>query len=296
MKRALVTGACGLVGSECARLLSERGWDVTGIDNDMRRTFFGDEASTLQEVARLGTLPRYQHRWLDIRDRQGVRELLRELNPAFVIHTAGQPSHDRAAAIPYDDFDVNAVGTLNLLVASRDYCPEAPFCFTSTNKVYGDRPNYIPVSELDTRYEYLDSREGVDEKMDIDQCLHFLDQDFGTDTALEPQPGLDLRQQRVHPENVTGGLDLRNDYNIKVFACALDHFDHILVSVFGFDIVHTEGAGFFAPIERAQRFDHLTTRLNFLVGCDSIFQIEKYHVRIGAESLLDHSLIAAGGR
>jgi CDP-paratose 2-epimerase len=174
MKRALVTGSGGLVGSECVRLLSERGWDVTGVDNDMRRTFFGDEASTLQEVARLSNLPGYHHHWLDIRDRHGVRELVQELKPTFIIHTAGQPSHDKAAAIPYDDFDVNSVGTLNLLVAARDYCPEAPFCFTSTNKVYGDRPNYIPVSELDTRYEYLDGREGVDEKMDIDQCLHSL--------------------------------------------------------------------------------------------------------------------------
>jgi CDP-paratose 2-epimerase len=174
MKRALITGSGGLVGSECVRLLSEHGWDVTGVDNDVRRTFFGDEASTREEAARLATLPRYQHRGLDIRDRQGVRELMRETNPAFVIHTAGQPSHERAAAIPYDDFDVNAVGTLNLLVAARDYCPEAPFCFTSTNKVYGDRPNHIPLSELDTRYEYLDRREGVDERMDIDQCLHSL--------------------------------------------------------------------------------------------------------------------------
>jgi CDP-paratose 2-epimerase len=174
MRRALVTGSAGLVGSECVRLLLQRGWDVTGVDNDMRRSFFGDEGSTLQEVARLATLPGYHHRWLDIRDRQGIRELVQELRPAFVIHTAGQPSHDRAATIPYDDFDVNAVGTLNLLVAARDYCPEAPFCFTSTNKVYGDRPNYIPVSELDARYEYRDGREGVDEKMDIDQCLHSL--------------------------------------------------------------------------------------------------------------------------
>jgi CDP-paratose 2-epimerase len=174
VKRALVTGAAGLVGSECVRVLVERGWDVTGVDNDMRRNFFGDEGSTLPEVARLATLPHYHHHSVDIRDRQGVRALVRDVNPTFVIHTAGQPSHDRAAAIPYDDFDINAVGTLNLLVAARDYCPEAPFCFTSTNKVYGDRPNYIPVSELDTRYEYLDGREGIDEQMNIDQCLHSL--------------------------------------------------------------------------------------------------------------------------
>jgi CDP-paratose 2-epimerase len=174
MKRVLVTGAAGLVGSECVRLLSEHGWDVAGIDNDMRRQFFGNEASTRAEVARLETLPQYHHYWLDVRDRESVRNLVRRLKPSFVIHTAGQPSHDKAAAIPYDDFDVNATGTLNMLVAARDYCPEAPFCFTSTNKVYGDRPNYIELCEKDTRYEYADGREGVDESMSIDHCLHSL--------------------------------------------------------------------------------------------------------------------------
>jgi CDP-paratose 2-epimerase len=174
MKRVLVTGSAGLVGSECVRTLSDDGWDVTGIDNDMRRQFFGEEASTRPQVARLETLLNYHHISLDIRDRDGVRELLRALRPSFIIHTAGQPSHDRAAAIPYDDFDVNAGGTLNLLVAARDYCAEAPFCFTSTNKVYGDRPNAVPVTEFPTRYEYLDHREGIDESMSIDQSLHSL--------------------------------------------------------------------------------------------------------------------------
>lgn len=94
--------------------------------------------------------------------------------PDFIIHAAAQPSHDKAASIPYDDFDVNAVGTLNILTAARDYCAESPICFTSTNKVYGDRPNYLPLKELETRYDYADGRDGIDETMSIDNCLHSL--------------------------------------------------------------------------------------------------------------------------
>jgi CDP-paratose 2-epimerase len=118
--------------------------------------------------------PSYRHCDLDIRDRQGVRELFEEQRPGFIIHTAAQPSHDRAASIPYEDFDVNAVGTLNLLVAARDFCPESPFCFTSTNKVYGDRPNDLELVELDKRYDYGGGLDGIDESMSIDQCLHSL--------------------------------------------------------------------------------------------------------------------------
>ncbi|MBA3915032.1 MAG: NAD-dependent epimerase/dehydratase family protein [Acidobacteriales bacterium] len=175
MLRALITGSGGLVGSECTRLLCESGWEVTGVDNDMRREFFGREGSTLHEVSRLQSMfPGYEHCAMDIRDRSGVRDLIASRKPSFIIHTAGQPSHDRAAAIPYDDFDVNAVGTLNLLVAARDYCSGSPFCFTSTNKVYGDRPNELPLIELEKRFEYADAREGIDETMSIDQCTHSL--------------------------------------------------------------------------------------------------------------------------
>lgn len=173
MRRALVTGSAGLVGAECVALLCEEGWNVAGVDNDGRQEFFGPAGSTAAEARRLTRqYPRYKHYSLDIRDRQGVRDLIQELRPDFIIHTAGQPSHDRSAAIPYDDFDVNAVGTLNLLVAARDYCRETPFCFTSTNKVYGDRPNDIPLVELPERFEYADFREGVDENTPLDQCLH----------------------------------------------------------------------------------------------------------------------------
>jgi CDP-paratose 2-epimerase len=171
--KALITGSGGLIGSECVRQLSAKGWEVVGIDNDMRRQFFGEQGTTLAVVEELRrTLPRYRHLPIDIRDRQAIRQVFDSERPRFVIHTAAQPSHDKAAAIPYDDFDVNALGTMNLLVAARDFCRESPFCFTSTNKVYGDRPNYLPLIELDKRYDYAGGLDGVDENMSIDQCLH----------------------------------------------------------------------------------------------------------------------------
>jgi CDP-paratose 2-epimerase len=173
--KALVTGSGGLIGSECVRQLSAEGWEVVGIDNDMRRQFFGEQGTTYPVVEELRTtLPRYRHLPIDIRDRQAVRQVFDAERPQFIIHTAAQPSHDKAAAIPYDDFDVNALGTMNLLVAARDFCRESPFCFTSTNKVYGDRPNYLPLVELDKRYDYAGGLDGVDENMSIDQCLHSL--------------------------------------------------------------------------------------------------------------------------
>jgi CDP-paratose 2-epimerase len=171
--KALVTGSGGLIGSECVRHLSAEGWEVVGIDNDMRRQFFGEQGTTHPVVEELRTtLARYRHLPIDIRDRQAVRQVFDAERPQFIIHTAAQPSHDKAAAIPYDDFDVNALGTMNMLVAARDFCPESPFCFTSTNKVYGDRPNYLPLIELDKRYDYAGGLDGVDENMSIDHCLH----------------------------------------------------------------------------------------------------------------------------
>lgn len=171
--KALITGSGGLIGSECVRQLSAEGWEVVGIDNDMRRQFFGEQGTTDPVVRELlMTLPRYRHLPVDIRDRQAIRQVFEAERPQLVIHTAAQPSHDKAAAIPYDDFDVNALGTMNLLVAARDFCRESPFCFTSTNKVYGDRPNFLPLVELDKRYDYAGGLDGVDENMSIDQCLH----------------------------------------------------------------------------------------------------------------------------
>lgn len=172
--RDLVTGSGGLIGSEAARMLCADGWDVVGIDNDMRREFFGPQGTTERNVAWLrDTQSRYRHMQLDNRDRKGIRDLFDDVRPHLIIHTAAQPSHDKAASIPYDDFGVNAVGTLNLLVAARNFCPESPFCFTSTKKVYGDRPNSLPLIEKEKRYDYA-GRDGADESMSIDACLHSL--------------------------------------------------------------------------------------------------------------------------
>lgn len=172
-KTVLVTGSGGLIGSECARALAGEGWSVIGVDNDMRQQFFGPAGTTRPVVESLmATVPGYRHHDLDIRNRQAVRDLFAAERPEFIIHTAAQPSHDRAASIPYDDFDVNALGTMNMLVAARDYTKDSPFCFTSTNKVYGDRPNYLPLKELEKRWDYDGGLDGIDESMSVDQCLH----------------------------------------------------------------------------------------------------------------------------
>ena len=153
--------------------MNEAGWEVVGVDNNMRQEFFGSQASIAPNVKYLqDSFVGYRHCALDVRDRESIRALVRREHPDFIIHAAAQPSHDRAASIPYEDFDVNAVGTLNLLVAARDYCRNSPFCFLSTNKVYGDRPNDLPLVEGPRRFEYADRREGIDETMSIDACLH----------------------------------------------------------------------------------------------------------------------------
>lgn len=174
-KTALVTGSGGLIGSQCVRTLCADGWEVVGLDNNLRAWFFGPGSTTkpvAQALAR--ELRGYRHVELDIRDRQAMRDLFKAERPDLVIHTAAQPSHDKAASIPYEDFDVNAVGTLNLLVAARDFARESPFCFLSTNKVYGDAPNYLPLEERATRWDYADGRDGIAEDFSIDQCLHSL--------------------------------------------------------------------------------------------------------------------------
>jgi CDP-paratose 2-epimerase len=171
--KALVTGSTGLIGSQCVKFLCERGWDVSGIDNDMRAWFFGEGGTTKPVLADLQTTFRnYQHHSFDIRDRQAVRDLIRDLRPGLIVHAAAQPSHDKSADLPYEDFDVNAVGTLNVLVAARDFVRESPICFTSTNKVYGDRPNFLPLVEKETRWDYANGLDGIAEDMSIDQCLH----------------------------------------------------------------------------------------------------------------------------
>jgi CDP-paratose 2-epimerase len=173
--KALITGSGGLIGSACVRLLADAGWETVGVDNDMRSRFFGPQGTTRPVVEELErSVKGYRHIAADIRDRQGIRDLLERERPRFIIHTAAQPSHDKAASIPYEDFDVNAVGTMNLLVAARDFCRDAPLCFTSTNKVYGDRPNFLPLVELEKRYDYAGGQDGIDETMPIDACLHSL--------------------------------------------------------------------------------------------------------------------------
>jgi CDP-paratose 2-epimerase len=181
MSVIIVTGSAGLIGSEAASFFAKHGLDVVGIDNDMRSHFFGAEASTAWNQHRLrdelGSM--YCHCDFDIRDAGRVNQLFSDLgkNISLVIHTAAQPSHDWAARDPHVDFSVNAVGTLNMLDATRRFCPDAPFIFTSTNKVYGDTPNRLPLIELDTRWEIDPMHEywmGIDERMSIDQTLHSL--------------------------------------------------------------------------------------------------------------------------
>ncbi|WP_072716423.1 NAD-dependent epimerase/dehydratase family protein [Rhodothermus profundi] len=175
MRKLLVTGSSGLIGSEVASYFSHRGWDVHGVDNNMRAFFFGPEGDTRWNQRRLEeTLPRFTHHELDIRDRQGVLELIETLRPDAIVHAAAQPSHDKAAQIPFEDFDVNAVGTLNLLEATRRYAPEAVFVHLSTNKVYGDAPNELPLVELEKRWDYADPAyyNGIPETFRIDQSKH----------------------------------------------------------------------------------------------------------------------------
>ena len=178
MKTLLVTGSSGLIGSEvCVCFARELGYTVHGLDNNQRAVFFGPQGDTRWNQQRLQQeLPSFVHHELDIRDRNGVLTLVKEVRPNVIVHAAAQPSHDRAAAIPFDDFDTNATGTLNLLEAARQACPESPFINMSTNKVYGDAPNRIPLQELETRWDYADPAyaHGIPETFTIDQSKHSL--------------------------------------------------------------------------------------------------------------------------
>ena len=183
-KTLLVTGSSGLIGSEvCLYFGRELGYSVHGIDNNQRAVFFGPQGDTRWNQERLTReLKGYRHWELDIRDRAGILDLVKSLKPSAIVHAAAQPSHDRAAAIPFDDFDTNAVGTVNLLEAARRSCPESPFMFLSTNKVYGDGPNRIAMKELPSRWDYADPayENGIPESFAVDQSLHSL---FGASKA-----------------------------------------------------------------------------------------------------------------
>jgi CDP-paratose 2-epimerase len=177
MKNILVTGSSGLIGSEVVTFFHNQGYSIHGVDNNQRAVFFGPQGDTRWSQKRLvSTLKNYEHHEIDIRHRQGILDLVRTIRPSVIIHTAAQPSHDRAATIPFDDFDTNAVGTLNLLEAARQNCPDSPFVHMSTNKVYGDRPNLIPLKELETRWDYADPAyaNGIPETFSIDQSKHSL--------------------------------------------------------------------------------------------------------------------------
>jgi CDP-paratose 2-epimerase len=179
MPVVLVTGSAGLIGAETVRRFSREGCTVVGIDNDMRSYFFGDEASTRWAADRLKEeCPAYIHHDADIRNYAALEKIFDEYagDLALIVHTAAQPSHDWAAKEPLTDFGVNAMGTLNLLELTRLFSPETPFIFTSTNKVYGDRPNSLPLVEQEDRWEvppgHPYGEHGIDESMSIDQCKH----------------------------------------------------------------------------------------------------------------------------
>src|SRR6478735_799269 len=156
-KLILVTGSSGLIGSEVCAYFAAQGYTVHGVDNNQRAVFFGPQGDTRWNQVRLEReLKGFVHHEIDIRDRAGVLALVKSVKPSVIVHTAAQPSHDRAAAIPFDDFDTNAGGTLNFLEAARQACPESPFVHMSTNKVYGDAPNSIKLTELATRGDYAD--------------------------------------------------------------------------------------------------------------------------------------------
>ena len=177
MKIALITGSSGLIGSEVCIDFSRRGFEIHGVDNNQRAVFFGPSGDTRWNQRRLASkVKNFHHHELDVRNRDGVLALVAQVRPDVIVHTAAQPSHDRAAAIPFDDFDTNAVGTLNFLEAARRACPEAPFIHMSTNKVYGDRPNSIRLKETETRWDYDDPayEHGIAEDFSIDQSKHSL--------------------------------------------------------------------------------------------------------------------------
>ncbi|MEM7113688.1 MAG: NAD-dependent epimerase/dehydratase family protein [Chloroflexota bacterium] len=175
--RILVTGSNGLIGSEAVRYYDQRGNEVVGVDNNMRAVFFGPSGDTLWNLARLqDATSQFTHYDIDIRNREAIFGLFEQHQFDRIIHCAAQPSHDKASEIPLLDFEVNANGTLNLLEATRRYCPEAVFIHVSTNKVYGDAPNELPLVELETRWEYArpEDYDGISESCRVDQVLHSL--------------------------------------------------------------------------------------------------------------------------
>ncbi|NER81124.1 MAG: NAD-dependent epimerase/dehydratase family protein [Leptolyngbya sp. SIO1D8] len=181
--KVLVTGSSGLIGSEAVEYYDQQGHEVVGVDNNMRAEFFGPKGDTFWNLGRLkDATQRFEHCNIDIRDRAAIFQLFEEKTFDLIIHCAAQPSHDKACQIPLLDFEVNALGTVNLLEATRQFCPEAVFIHMSTNKVYGDAPNEVARVELEKRYDYehADDYNGITENCRVDQCLHSL---FGASKA-----------------------------------------------------------------------------------------------------------------
>jgi CDP-paratose 2-epimerase len=176
MRKLLITGAGGLIGSECSLYFHNQGYKIYGIDNNSRQTFFGPNGDVSSVISELKKLANYIYYFIDIRDRQQIISTIQAIKPDTVIHTAAQPSHDLAAKIPFDDFEINAVGTLNILEAVRSVSTSIPIIHISTNKVYGDQPNFLPLEELPTRFEFKDNHRGIgiDETMSIDNTTHSL--------------------------------------------------------------------------------------------------------------------------
>jgi len=175
VKKLLVTGSSGLIGSEVCLYFARNGWEIHGIDNNQRATFFGPKGDTRWNQHRLvEKIKNFHHHEHDIRDRQAMLDVVKEVAPDAIVHAAAQPSHDLAASMPFADFDTNAVGTLNLLEAARQAVPGSPFVAMSTNKVYGDAPNELPLIELETRWDYADQAycKGIAESFRIDQSKH----------------------------------------------------------------------------------------------------------------------------
>lgn len=177
LMKILVTGSSGLIGSEVCEYFDSLSWEIHGLDNNQRAVFFGQQGDTRWNQQRIqNQLKNFTHHEVDLRDREKVFNLIKELRPDTIVHSAAQPSHDRAASIPLEDFDTNAVGTLNILEATRQYVAHVPFIFMSTNKVYGDAPNFIPLKELETRWDFDDPsyENGIPESFPIDQTKHSL--------------------------------------------------------------------------------------------------------------------------
>ena len=176
MAKILVTGTGGLIGSEAAKSWLSQGYKIVGVDNNSRKEFFGEKGDVSAVISSLCQSLKYSHYNIDIRDRNSVDSLIAGELPNIIVHCAAQPSHDRAAGIPFADFDTNAVGTFNLLEAARRHVPDVTFVHVSTNKVYGDAPNFLELEEKETRYDYKDAKyeNGISESMSIDQCTHSL--------------------------------------------------------------------------------------------------------------------------